>query len=124
MNDERAGHEIESVLREKRIFPPDAAFSEKAHIGKLSEYERLYARSMEEPEAFWGEMAREIHWSTPFTRVLDWKPPFARWFEGGRTNVSYNCLDRHLTTWRRNKVALLWEGEPGETRALTYHELH
>jgi acetyl-CoA synthetase len=116
--------EIESVLKEERVFPPPAEFSAQSHVKSLAEYEKLYARSMEDPEGFWAEVARELHWFKPFTKVLDWKPPFVRWFEDGQLNVSYNCLDRHLSTWRRNKVALKWEGEPGETRALTYQELH
>ena len=116
--------EIESVLKEERVFPPPAAFSAQAHIKSMPDYEKLYARSLQDPEAFWAEVARELHWFKPFTKVLDWKPPFARWFEDGQLNVSYNCLDRHLGSWRRNKVALKWEGEPGETRALTYQDLH
>jgi acetyl-CoA synthetase len=115
---------IDSVLKEDRVFPPPAEFAARSHLKSVAEYEQLYARSMENPEAFWADVARELDWFKPFSRVLDWDPPFARWFEGGELNVSHNCLDRHLGSWRRNKVALLWEGEPGETRALTYFELH
>jgi acetyl-CoA synthetase len=116
--------EIESVLKEERVFPPPPAFAAQAHVKSLAEYEQLYKRSMEDPEGFWADVARQLHWFKPFTKVLDWQPPFARWFEDGQLNVSYNCLDRHLGTWRRNKVALKWEGEPGETRSLTYFDLH
>ena len=84
----------------------------------------MYRRSIESPEAFWGEVAATLHWFTPWERVREWNPPWARWFIGGKTNLAYNCLDRHLETWRRNKAALIWEGEPGEVRTLTYAQLH
>jgi acetyl-CoA synthetase len=84
----------------------------------------MYRRSLEDPHGFWSELAFELHWFAPWTQVLDWRPPFARWFVGGTTNISYNCLDRHLTTWRRNKAAIIWEGEPGDQRVLTYVDLH
>src|SRR5205814_2051566 len=79
----------------------------------------------EDPEGFWGEQAvNELHWFQPFHTVLEWKPPFAKWFVGGKTNASYNCLDVHLRTWRKNKAALIWEGEPGDSRTFTYQQLH
>jgi acetyl-CoA synthetase len=84
----------------------------------------IYARAEADPEAFWAEWARELHWSTPWERVLEWNPPQAKWFVGGRLNAAYNCLDRHLDGPRRTKTALLWEGEPGDTRSFTYEELH
>jgi acetyl-CoA synthetase len=119
--------DIESLLREKRVFKPGAGFAKRANWSRkqVDEYRKLGARS---PERFWARMAREhVHWFKPWTRTLVWKRPFARWFTGGRLNVSYNCLDRHLEgehAWRRNKAAIIWEGEPGDTRVLTYAELH
>jgi acetyl-CoA synthetase len=112
-------------MQETRRFPPPKEFSKQALIGSLEAYEKLYAAAKENPEKFWGELAREeLHWFEPFTQVLDWKAPFAKWFVGGKTNVSYNCLDAHLNGPRRDKTAILWEGEPGETKKLTYAELH
>ncbi len=116
--------DIESVLNEVRVFDPPAAFQERAHIKSLAEYRRLYERSVSDPEGFWAEQAEALTWERKWERVLDWTPPFARWFVGGRLNLSVNCLDRHLATWRRNKAALVWEGEPGEVRTLTYQQLH
>jgi acetyl-CoA synthetase len=115
---------IKSVSREARKFPPPAGFKAHALLSDAAEYERLYKRSIQEPEAFWGEIARkELAWIKPFTKVLDWQIPWAKWFEDGELNLSANCLDRHLAT-RGDKVALLWEGEPGEERRITYAELH
>jgi acetyl-CoA synthetase len=120
-----SGGQIDSVMQEDRVFPPSAEFQSRAGIGSLAAYEKLYANSIRDPEKFWGELAKkELHWFKPFTQVLDWQPPFAKWFVGGQTNASYNCLDAHLTTWRKNKAALIWEGEPGEQRTLTYSQLH
>ena len=116
--------DIETLLRESRSFPPPAAFREKAHVSSNEDYERLYRESLEDPERFWGEAARELHWFKPWDKVLDWKAPHAKWFVGGKTNLAYNCLDRHLATWRRNKAAIIWEGEPGDRRTLTYNDLH
>jgi acetyl-CoA synthetase len=114
---------IQSVSREARRFEPSAAVRARALIDE-GEYQRLYRRSVDEPEAFWAEMAgAELAWSKPWTQVLDWQPPFARWFDGGELNLAANCLDRHLAT-RGDKIALLWIGEPGESRKLTYRELH
>jgi len=116
---------IESVLREDRKFEPPAQFAAKAHVKSFAEYEKLYADAARDPEAFWAGIAgTELDWFTRWTKVLDWQPPFARWFVGGKINVSHNCLDRHLGTARRDKPALIWEGEPGDTRTLTYAELH
>ena len=116
---------IESILHENRTFDPPAAFSKQARIKSLAEYEQLYARAKADPEAFWAELAeRELHWFKQWDQVLDWQPPFAKWFVNGKINISYNCLDRHLTTWRRNKAALIWEGEPGDSRTYTYAQLH
>jgi acetyl-CoA synthetase len=115
---------IESVLQEDRVFPPPQEFAARALVGSMDEYERLRAEASENPEGFWARMAEELHWFRRWDRVLKWEPPHAEWFAGGTTNVSYNCLDRHLQTERRTKTALLWEGEPGEVRAFTYEELH
>jgi len=115
--------DIESVLQEKRVFQPPAAFSARATLS-AKEHARCMDLGERDPEAFWAEMAGELDWFTPWKQVLDWKPPFAKWFVGATTNLAHNCLDRHLTTWRRNKAALIWEGEPGDSRTLTYHELH
>ena len=115
---------IESLLKEQRVFPPDPEFSKHAHIHDLEVYDSISNRAAEDPEGFWAEIASQLHWFEPWTQVLEWNTPFAKWFVGGKTNISYNCLDRHLTTSRKNKVAILWEGEPGEIRALSYQMLH
>jgi acetyl-CoA synthetase len=115
--------DIESSLKEKRVFPPPEAFSRAAHVKSLEEYRRLYERSVKDPEGFWAEQAQALAWSRKWDRVLEWNPPFAKWFVGGTLNISENCLDRHVAAGRGDKTALLWEGEPGETRALTYAEL-
>jgi acetyl-CoA synthetase len=122
---------ITSVLQEARVFPPPREFSEKAYIKSLSEYRKLYKESILQPEAFWDRMAKkELVWFAPWKTVRKWKAPDAKWFVGGKTNVSYNCLDRHLDTPIANKAALIWEGEPaapgkpGEERTLTYRQLH
>ena len=116
---------IESILQEKRLFQPPAEFSQKAHIKSLEEYQALYDKAKADPQAFWAELAtQELDWFQKWDTVLDWQPPFAKWFVNGKINISYNCLDRHLTTWRKNKAALIWEGEPGDSRTLTYAQLH
>lgn len=115
---------ITSVLIEERIFKPNANFSKEAHIKSLSEYKKIYYSSMRSPQKFWAKMASELDWFKRWKKILLWNPPIAQWFVGGKLNVSYNCLDRHLSTWRKNKAAILWEGEPGESRTLTYQELH
>ncbi|HYB97848.1 MAG TPA: acetate--CoA ligase [Candidatus Limnocylindrales bacterium] len=115
---------IESLLQESRLFDPPAEFASGARIGSRQEYDRLRERAAADPEGYWAEVARELTWFSPWTQVLEWKPPFAKWFLGGTTNLSHNCLDRHLDGPRRHKTALLWEGEPGDTRSLTYEELH
>ena len=116
-------HDIESILREGRSFAPTPEFSRAARVKSMAEYEALYRRAEQDPEAFWGECAKELSWFRPFDKVLEWKFPFAKWFLNGKLNASYNCLDRHLTTARRNKAALIWEGEPGDVRVLTYQML-
>tara|TARA_E500000178_G_scaffold31751_5_gene28903 strand:+ start:634 stop:2607 length:1974 start_codon:yes stop_codon:yes gene_type:complete len=121
-----ADPQIESVLQEARVFPPPAALAETAQLGSLEAYQSLWDEVNADPDAFWGQQAREqLHWFKPFETVLDWSnPPFARWFEGGTTNLSYNCLDRHLEGPRADKTALIWEGEPGDVRRFSYRELH
>jgi acetyl-CoA synthetase len=118
--------DIESLLKETRVFPPPPGFSEQAHIRSMDEYRALRERADKDPEGFWADMAVEnLEWFTTWDRVLNWdNPPFAKWFEGATLNVAHNCLDRHLTTWRKNKAAIVWEGEPGDTRTLTYQDLH
>jgi acetyl-CoA synthetase len=115
---------IESLQHEDRLFPPPPEFAAKAHIKSMEELERLRAEASADPEGFWARMAEELHWFKKWDTVLNWHPPHAEWFVGGKINISYNCLDRHLETWRRNKAALIWEGEPGEQRTFTYQQLH
>jgi len=115
---------IESLQQENRVFPPPANFSAEAHIKSLGELEALRAEAAKDPESFWGRMAAELDWFQKWDTVLKWEPPHAEWFGGGRINLAYNCLDRHLQTARRNKAALIWEGEPGDQRTLTYQQLH
>ncbi len=116
--------EISSVLKEERVFRAPAHFSKNAAISSFARYKSLYRASMKKPEKFWAKIAGELDWFKKWNKVLEWKLPFAKWFVGGKINVSYNCLDRHLTTWRKNKAAIIWEGEPGETRTLTYQQLY
>jgi acetyl-CoA synthetase len=114
---------IDSVLDEQRSFDPPAEFSQKAQIKSLAEYEALYKESVEQPEKFWARAAEELHWFRRWDKVLEWKAPWAKWFVGGQINLSYNCLDRHMRTARKNKAALIWESEPGEIRTYTYQQL-
>ena len=116
--------DILSVQKDKRIFKPPKEFAKKALVPSLTHYEKIYRDSLKNTEAFWAGAARELRWMKPWKKVCEWKPPFVRWFLGGKINVSDNCLDRHLTTWRRNKAAFIWEGESGEERVLTYQDLH
>jgi acetyl-CoA synthetase len=106
-------------------YPPPAEFAAKARVKSLEQYREMYERAANNPEEFWGDFAsKNIHWFEPWSRVLEWEPPFAKWFVGAKTNISYNCLDRHLATHRKDKIAILWEGEPGEERRISYQELH
>src|SRR5580765_7664929 len=120
MADQKPNPEIEDLLGEDRSFPPPPDFRAKAIVRD----ESIYAEADRDPEAFWAKLAGELEWSTPWDTVLEWKPPHAKWFVGGKINASVNCLDRHLRGSRRNKAALIWEGEPGDRRTLTYFELH
>ncbi|MFL6515138.1 MAG: acetate--CoA ligase [Chthoniobacterales bacterium] len=119
-----ADSNIESHLVEKRVFKPAKEFSRSSRINSFAQYQKLYRESIRQPDKFWGREARELTWRAPWKTALKWKPPFAQWFIGGKLNVSENCLDRHLQTHRRNKAAIIWEGEPGENRTLTYQQLH
>src|SRR3989449_5701196 len=112
--------EIDDLLREDRTFPPPADFKARA----LVRDDAIYAEAERDPEAFWARFADELEWSRRWDRVLDWQPPHAKWFVGGRLNASVNCLDRHVRGARRNKAALIWEGEPGDRRTLTYFDLY
>jgi acetyl-CoA synthetase len=115
---------ITSVLKETRTFPPSPAFAAAAHVKSVAEYERLWQRAKDDPEGFWAEQAESLHWERRWDKVLLWNEPHAQWFAGGQLNASVNCLDRHLNGPRRNKAAIVWEGEPGESRVLTYQMLH
>ena len=116
---------IESILQENRTFAPPADLAANAEIKSLDDYQALYDRAAADPTAFWAELAeKELDWFQKWDTALDWQPPVAKWFGGGKINISHNCLDRHLTTWRKNKAALIWEGEPGDSRTLTYAQLH
>jgi acetyl-CoA synthetase len=120
-----AATNITSVLKESRTFPPPDEFAAKAHVKSLAEYEKLYQRGLDDPEGFWAEQAKRLlHWLKPWDKTLIWNEPFAQWFVGGEINASDNCLDRHLHGPRRNKAAIVWEGEPGDSRVLTYQQLH
>jgi acetyl-CoA synthetase len=116
---------ITSISRETRVVRPSAEFKAQANLGSEALYKRLYAESVNSPEKFWGRQARELlSWRKPFKKVLRWKLPHAKWFEDGKLNVSENCLDRHLASGRSNKAAIIFEGEPGDVRTLTYRQLH
>ncbi len=120
MAEKKPPAEIADLLQEDRSFPPSKDFRAKANIND----EGVYARADKDPEAFWAAFASELEWFTPWTRVLEWKPPHAKWFIGGTINASVNCVDRHVRGARRNKAALIWEGEPGDRRTLTYFDLY
>ena len=112
--------EYDDLLREDRTFAPSAEFKARAHV----QDESLYAEAERDPEGYWARFARELEWSKPWDRVLDWQPPNAKWFVGGKINASVNCIDRHVRGPRRNKAAIIWEGEPGDRRTLTYFDLY
>ncbi len=115
--------DIDSVLKEVRTFDPPAEFSKRAHIKSRAEYQKIYDQAAADPEKFWSGIAEELHWFQRWNKVLEWDLPWAKWFLGGRINISYNCLDRHVQSARKNKAAIIWEGEPGEIRTLTYQQL-
>ena len=118
-----SNNDIESHLVENRVFKPLKEFSGNARIRTMAEYEEKWKESVKAPETFWAVEAAELHWQRKWTKVLEWKEPHAKWFLGGRINVSENCIDRHLSGSRRNKAAIIFEGEPGEKRILTYQQL-
>ncbi len=115
---------IESHLKEKRVFKPAKEFSKNARVKSLEQYRRMYRESLKSPGKFWEREARELTWRKKWRSVRQWKAPNAKWFVGGKLNLCENCVDRHLTGYRRNKAAIIWEGEPGEKRTLTYQQLH
>src|SRR5436305_14997002 len=119
-----AQSDIQSVLREARKFNPPAEFSPHARVRSMTEYQQIYAASAADPEGFWANIAGELNWFQKWNRVIEWDLPWAKWFVGGKINLAYNCLDRHLTTWRRNKAAIIWEAETSEVRTLTYQQLY
>ena len=115
---------MDSLLRENRVFPPPSEFANQALLTSFTDYKAMYKRSIEDPSGFWSEAASELHWFAPFRSVVEGEMGSATWFNGGKLNLSYNCVDRHANGARRDKIALLWEGEPGEVRRLTYGDLH
>ena len=117
---------ITSMMGEKRSFNPPKEFRETASIKNMDEYQKLYRRSIEDPEGVWGEMAKQLDWFKKWDKVVeaDFSEGKHKWFVGGKLNVSYNCIDRHIGSWRKNRAALIWEGDIGDTRVLTYQQLH
>jgi acetyl-CoA synthetase len=117
---------IVSMMEEHRVFPPRKEITEKAYIQSEAEYNAIYQESIENPQGFWAKQAEALDWYKKWDEVLeyDFEKPQIKYFVGGKLNASYNCLDRHLSTWRKNKAAIVWEGEPGETRTFTYQQLH
>jgi acetyl-CoA synthetase len=120
MADDKTLSEIDALLKEERHFDPSPEFAAAAEVRDPA----VYDEAAKDPEAFWGKFAAELEWSRPWKKVLDWQPPNAKWFVGGSLNASVNCLDRHVRGWRRNKAAIIWEGEPGDRRTLTYWDLY
>lgn len=114
---------IQSHLQEDRVFAPPAEFSARARIGSLEQYREMHRESLENPDAFWTREASELYWQQPWDTVCEWEAPDAKWFTGAKVNITQSCLDRHVEAGRGDKVALLWEGEPGDTREVTYREL-
>ncbi len=115
---------IDVLLKEKKVYPPSQSFSRSAHVKSFAELKKLRKQALASPEKFWESQARELFWHKPWKKTLAWKPPFSKWFVGGKINASYNALDRHLGGFRRHKAALIWEGENGERKVLTYLELY
>src|SRR3972149_2264227 len=116
---------IESLLEEKRIFNPHPEFSKKAHIKSFDEYKEIYKQSIADPESFWAEKAQELEWFRKWERIHFWdaQKAICRWFEGGKLNASFNCLDRHISG-RGDRIAIMWEGDGGETQRFTYKQLY
>lgn len=111
---------IETLLQEDRLFHPPESFRSSAHV----QSDKVYQEAKKDFEGFWARAAQGLHWFKSWEKVLEWNPPFAKWFLGGKINACYNCVDRHISSWRRNKAALIWEGEPGESKVLTYYDLY
>jgi acetyl-CoA synthetase len=126
MDEANTSSSITSMMAEKRVFDPPQEISQKAYIKNMEEYKEIYQRSINDPAGFWAELAEQLDWFKKWDRVLveDFKEAKHEWFVGGKLNVCYNCLDRHLLTWRKNKAALIWEGDIGETKTLTYQDLY
>jgi len=120
MADSKPLAEIADLLQEDRTFEPSTEFRAAANVRDAAVYDRAEA----DPEGFWANFANELEWSKPWTRILEWNPPHAKWFVGGTLNASVNCVDRHIRGPRRNKAAIVWEGEPGDRRTLTYFDLY
>ena len=114
---------IRSVLQEQRTFSPPEDFQRQAKVSDTDEYEKLYRQSLDDPDTFWGDVANELHWFRTWDKVIEWDEPFVKWFVGGKTNIAYNCLDYQIERGRGDKNAILWEGEPGDERSLTYNEM-
>ena len=122
---EEASGQIDNVMHEDRMFPPSSEFSGKAKIGSLEEYQAIYDRAKDDPESFWDEIGKsELHWFKPYDTVLKGMGTDVEWFVGGQTNMSFNCLDANIEAGHGDRPAIIWEGEPGDTRTLTYAELH
>jgi acetyl-CoA synthetase len=115
---------ITSVLKETRTFAPSADFVAQANVKGAAEYEKLCKRAADDPNGFWAEQAESLAWFKKWDKVLEWNAPFSKWFVGGKINACYNCVDRHLDGPRKNKAAIVWEGEPGDTRVLRYQDLY
>src|SRR5689334_19087032 len=111
---------ISALLQEDRRYPPSDEFRSQANWNDPAIYERAKA----DPEAFWAEQAKGLDWIEPYKTVLEWNAPNAKWFVGGKLNASANCVDRHAKSWRKNKAAIIWEGEPGDSRVMTYNDLY
>ena len=112
--------DIDVLLEENRRFEPPPQFTRSANVSSPD----IYEKANRDPEAYWAEEAGKLDWIKPWTKVLEWKPPHSKWFIGGKLNIAANCIDRHVAGKRAAKVALIWEGEPGESRTLTYRDLH
>src|SRR5436190_21895356 len=110
-------NEIDALLQENRSFPPSEEFRSNANANSETVYD------IKDREAYWASWAEQLDWKTKWDKVLEWEPPYAKWFVGGKLNASHNCLDRHLAT-KPGKLAIVWEGEPGDVRSYTYGELH
>ena len=122
---------IDSAMHEKRVFPPGPAAQvgfASWHVATMEDYRAMHKRSVEDPEGFWGEVAKGFAWTRPWSRVLEWNPPDPKWFVGGQTNVCFNCVDRHVESGHGDDTAIIWEGEPmpggkAEVRRVSYAEL-